>query len=168
MGVRFLEHFLISTDEPEKTRDWWVNNLGMREGWHPEFGFPVYWLYVGKQDVIHIARKKGSAHQNEYMKAPDRSGAHAAGAELTTGSGRIDHVCFNCENLPEFVERFDRNGVEFNERQVNDGALYQLFLVEPINGIKIELNFAAEEAKRAGRKPTYTAGSAASEATATR
>ena len=72
-----------------------------------------------------------------------------------TGSGRIDHVCFNCENLQEFIDRLQRNGVEFNERQVNDGALYQLFMVEPINGIKIEVNFAYAEAERLSRKATY-------------
>jgi hypothetical protein len=34
--------------------------------------------------------------------------------------------------------------------------LYQLFLREPINGIKVELNFAAEEALRAGRVASWT------------
>ena len=52
MGLRFLEHLLILTDDPEGTRDWFCNNLGFRNGYHPEFGFPVYWLYIGDQDVI--------------------------------------------------------------------------------------------------------------------
>jgi len=37
-------------------------------------------------------------------------------------------------------------GVPFRQRQVDDQGLYQLFLFDP-NGVKIELNFAAEEAK---------------------
>ena len=32
MGLRFMEHFLILTDEPERTRDWWVDTLGFRSG----------------------------------------------------------------------------------------------------------------------------------------
>lgn len=166
MGVRFMEHILILTDEPEQTRDWWVGNLGFTEGRTPDFGFPVYWLYAGQQDVIHIAKKNFSKHQDTYIQAPDKTGRHASstGGYDTTGSGRIDHVCFNCEDLAEFIERLERNGVEFSERQVNDGALYQLFMVEPINGIKVELNFAAEEAKRLGRKPSYTGKGAAREA----
>lgn len=168
MGLRFMEHILILTDEPEKTRDWWVNNLGFRDGDHPEFGFPVYWLYIGNQDVIHIGKKNYSAHQDTYIKAPDKEKklGSAAGSDAMTGSGRIDHVCFNCEGLEEFIERLDDNGVEFSERQVNDGALYQLFMVEPINGIKIELNFAASEAERINRKPSYTGKGAAQDASA--
>jgi catechol 2,3-dioxygenase-like lactoylglutathione lyase family enzyme len=37
MGLRFLEHLLILTHDPDATRDWFVQNLGFREGYHPEF-----------------------------------------------------------------------------------------------------------------------------------
>ncbi len=84
----------------------------------------------------------------------------AAGGAASTGA--IDHVCFNCEGIAEFVRRFEAHGIEFSERQANGQALFQLFLRDPINGIKIELNFAAGEAARAGRKPTRTAAGAAS------
>ena len=49
MGLRFLEHILILTHDPDGTRDRFVKNLGFRDGYHPEFGFPVYWLYIGEQ-----------------------------------------------------------------------------------------------------------------------
>lgn len=32
MGLNFMEHILILTDDPDGTRDWWVNNLGFRSG----------------------------------------------------------------------------------------------------------------------------------------
>ena len=41
MGLRFLEHLLILTHDPEATRDWFCENLGFRSGDHPDFGFPV-------------------------------------------------------------------------------------------------------------------------------
>jgi hypothetical protein len=44
--------------------------------------------------------------------------------------------------------------IDFKERRVNDQGLYQLFLIDP-NGVKIELNFAAAEAK--GREPELMA-----------
>ena len=47
------------------------------------------------------------------------------------------------------------------QRQAHDQALFQLFVRDPINGIKIELSFAAEEVKRAGRRPTRAAAGAA-------
>ena len=55
------------------------------------------------------------------------------------------------------IDRLQSNGIEFNERQAYEGRLYQLFMIEPINGIKVELNFAAAEAEKLGRKATYGA-----------
>ena len=156
MGLRFMEHILILTHDPEGTRDWFCNNLGFRSGDHPEFGFPVYWLYIGDQDVLHIGKAKHSSHQDTYLRTPsdtqnmDYSGAGAL------GSGRIDHVCFNSEGIDEFIDRLKRNGIEFSERKAHNSNLYQLFMREPINGIKVELNFSAEEAVRSGRIPSWT------------
>ena len=156
MGLRFLEHMTILTPEPEATRDWFCANLGLRSGDHPDFGFPVYWLYIGDQDVLHIGKARHSAHQDSYMGAPgDKPGVdYAAGGAL--GSGRIDHLCFNCEGIGEFIERLTRNGVEFSERQAHGANVYQLFMREPVNGIKVELNFAAAEALSTGRVASWT------------
>ncbi len=117
MGLRFLEHLLILTHDPEGTRDWFVNNLGFREGHHPEFGFPVYWLYIGDQDVIHIGNAHFSDHQDTYLETPsDVDGTdYSAGGAL--GSGRIDHLCLNCEAIEEFIERLTRNGVAVQRAQ---------------------------------------------------
>jgi len=153
MGLRFLEHILILTDHPEETCAWWVENLGFRSGDHPDFGFPVFWLYIGDQDVVHIGKRNHSDHQNEYLSAPDAGVTERVGG----GTGSIDHVCFNCEGIDEFIERFDRNGVSFSERQAHSQAFHQLFFWEPINNIKIELNFAAEEARLAGRHAAMSA-----------
>jgi catechol 2,3-dioxygenase-like lactoylglutathione lyase family enzyme len=76
MGLRFLEHLLILTDDPEGTRDWFCTNLGFRNGYHPEFGFPVYWLYIGEQDVIHIGKARHSEHQDTYLKNAIRQIRH--------------------------------------------------------------------------------------------
>lgn len=156
MGLKFMEHILILTHDPEGTRDWFCTNLGFRSGDHPDFGFPVYWLYIGDQDVVHIGKAKFSEHQDTYLKTPSDRGGQDYSAAGAMGSGRIDHVCFNCEGINEFVERLNKNGVEFNERKAHNSNLYQLFMREPINGIKVELNFSAEEAARSGRVPTWT------------
>jgi len=95
-------------------------------------------------------------HQDTYLETPsDVDGTdYSAGGAL--GSGRIDHLCLNCEAIEEFIERLTRNGVEFNERKAHNSNLYQLFMREPINGIKVELNFAWHEAVRIGRVPAWT------------
>ena len=143
------------------TRDWWVNALGFRSGDHPEFGFPVYWLYIGDQDVVHIGKKNHSTHQNAYLATPSDDPSKSDGAAGATGS--IDHICFNCEGIEDFVARLESMNVDYSERQAHDQSLYQLFFREPINGIKVELNFAAEEAQRAGRRAARTAADAVKE-----
>src|SRR3546814_12855057 len=86
MGLRFLEHILILTHDPEGTRDWFCKNLGFREGYHPEFGFPVYWLYIGEQDVIHIGKARHSEHQDTYLKTPsDKEGQDYRSEERRVG-----------------------------------------------------------------------------------
>lgn len=156
MGLKSLEHMLILTHDPEATRDWFCDNLGLRSGDHPDFGFPVYWLYVGDQDVLHIGKARHSTHQDTFMKSPgDVPGVdYSAGGAL--GSGRIDHVAFACEGLDEIAARLTANKVEFSERKAHNSPVYQLFMREPVNGIKVELNFAAEEAIRSGRVPEWT------------
>jgi len=147
MPISHLEHFLIQTDDIERTCDWYVRVLGFRIGPAPDFRFPVKWLYLGEQDVIHVceggtavseARKRYLGQQSQDLR----------------GSGVIDHVAFRCTGLDEMIARLRAAGVEFNERQVDDQALYQVFLFDP-NGVKVELNFAAAEA--AGRRAQVTA-----------
>lgn len=147
MPISHLDHFLVQTDDIERTCDWYVRVLGFRIGPSPEFRFPVKWLYLGERDVIHVC--EGGADVSEARKR--YLGQQSADLH---GSGVIDHVAFRCTGLDEMLARLTAAGVEFNERQVDDQALYQLFLLDP-NGVKVELNFAATEA--AGRRAKVTA-----------
>jgi catechol 2,3-dioxygenase-like lactoylglutathione lyase family enzyme len=156
MGLKFMEHILILTHDPEGTRDWFCNNLGFRNGYHPEFGFPVYWLYIAEQDVVHIGKSRHSEHQDVYLATPVDVEGTDYGGRGEPGSGHIDHVCFNCENIQEFIDRLESLGTTYSERKAHNSNLYQLFMREPINGIKVELNFAAHEAVAAGRVPEWT------------
>ena len=156
MGIRFLDHLLIMTHDPEGTRDWFCKNLGFRDGDHPDFGFPVYWLYIGDQAVLHITKARHSAHQSTYMKAPTDKDSEDFSAAGAPGSGRIDHFCLNCDDLQGVIERLSANGVEFSERKAQNSQTYQLFMREPVNGIKIELDFAWQEAVALGRVPGWT------------
>jgi len=139
MPLSHLEHYLIQAEDLEATKDWYVRILGMREGPHPDFGFPVYWLYLGERAVLHMTQggAKVSEERKRYLGQE---------SEATRGSGVIDHVAFRATGLPEMIEHLRRLGVAFKERQVDDQGLYQLFLLDP-NGVKVELNFAASEAK---------------------
>lgn len=139
MPISHIEHFLIQTTDLEATRDWYVQVLGFREGPHPDFKFPVVWLYLGDTDVVHLTQGGKNVSENRKAYLGQQSDA-------TTGSGVVDHIAFRCTGLTEMMERLSRSKVEFRKRMVDDQGLFQLFLLDP-NGVKIELNFSNAEAK---------------------
>jgi catechol 2,3-dioxygenase-like lactoylglutathione lyase family enzyme len=147
MGLLHLEHFLIQCADVAATRDWYVNTLGFEEGPHPDFKFPVCWLYLNGRDVIHITEggKNTSANRKAYLGQQ---------SDALEGTGVIDHMAFRCAGLKDMIERLSARSVEFKRRQVDDQGLFQLFLFDP-NGVKIELNFEASEVK--GIKPELMA-----------
>jgi catechol 2,3-dioxygenase-like lactoylglutathione lyase family enzyme len=138
MPVQHLEHFLIQCADIAATRDWYVKVLGFREGEHPDFKFPVCWLYLGQKDVIHITQGGAdvSANRKQYLGQQ---------SDALSGTGVIDHMAFRCTGLKDMMAHLETLKVPFTKRQVNDQGLFQLFLLDP-NGVKIELNFANADA----------------------
>ena len=140
MPVSHIEHFLVAADDIDATRDWYARVLGMRSGPHPDFGFPVHWMYIGDVDVVHIgpsARQAGEI-QKKYLGRTSQASAH--------GTGAIDHIAFRATGLRSMLEHLKRERVPFSQRRANGQALFQLFFYDP-NGIKIELNYDGAEAE---------------------
>ncbi len=138
MALSHLEHFLIQTTDMDATRDWWVDVLGMRVGPTPDFKFPVCWLYIGDQDVLHLTMGGADVSENRKAYLGQQSTA-------TEGSGVVDHLGFRATGLSETMAHLKSRGIEFTQRMVSDRGLFQLFLIVP-NGVKVELNFSNEEA----------------------
>ena len=140
MPLSHIEHFLIAADDLDATRDWYARVLGMQPGPHPDFGFPVHWMYLGGVDVVHIG--PSAKHADEIQKQYLGRTSQATGA----GTGAIDHIAFRAKGLRQMIQHLRAEGVPFNQRRANGQALFQLFFHDP-NGIKIELNFDAAEAE---------------------
>lgn len=140
MPLSHIEHFLVAADDIDATRDWYARVLGMRAGPHPEFSFPVHWMYLGEVDVVHIgpSAKNASENQKKYLGRTSQSSAQ--------GTGAIDHIAFRATGLREMIQHLRDQNISFNQRRANGQALFQLFFLDP-NGIKIELNFDAAEAE---------------------
>ena len=140
MPVSHIEHFLVAADDIDATRDWYARVLGMKSGPHPDFGFPVHWMYVGDVDVVHIgpSTKQAGEIQRKYLGRTSQQSAE--------GTGAIDHIAFRATGLRAMLEHLHREKVAFSQRRANGQALFQLFLYDP-NGIKIELNYGAAEAE---------------------
>ena len=138
MPLSHIEHFLVAADDIDATADWYCRVLGMKEGPHPDFGFPVKWLYLGEQDIVHITQsgKNASGNQKTYLGRTSQ--------DTGSGTGALDHIAFRATGLQRMMSHLKSLGISFNERRANGQALYQLFMFDP-NGIKIELNYDAAE-----------------------
>ena len=64
MALERIDHYLLQTTDLAATRDWYVRALGMREGPHPDFKFPVVWLYLGDKDVLHVSEGGRNVSEN--------------------------------------------------------------------------------------------------------
>ncbi len=139
MPLTHLEHFLIQTEDLDGTVAWYTDVLGMEQGPHPDFKMPVRWLYLGDEPVLHLTVGGENVSENRKKYLGQQSTA-------TKGSGVVDHVAFRATGLADMIAHLDAKGVDYTKRQVDDQELFQIFLIDP-NEVKVELNFAAAEAK---------------------
>ena len=106
----------------------------MKDGYRPDFPFPGHWLYLNEDDkaaCIHLAMRKQGDGQDYYIGEKNN---------VKSGSGAIDHVAFNCEDIDSMKEMFDNKSIEYTHRKVPGFPLEQLFVDDP-DGVKVELNF---------------------------
>jgi len=140
MPLSHIEHFLVAADDIDATRDWYARVLGMKPGPHPDFGFPVHWMYLGERDIVHIgpsARGAGEI-QRKYLGRTSQ--------DAGSGTGALDHIAFRATGLRAMLQHLKREKIRFTQRRASGQALFQLFFHDP-NGIKIELNYDAAEAE---------------------
>lgn len=132
MPLQRMEHYLVLSDDIERTKSFYCDALGMREGFRPQLEFPGYWLYVGDVPCIHIAEWQTYAVWTREVGIPISTKA--------PGTGPVDHIAFNATGFDEMRARLHDRGVRVSENLLDDIGLRQLFLHDP-NGVAIELNF---------------------------
>ena len=139
MPLSHIEHFLVAANDIDATRDWYARVLGMKPGPHPDFGFPVHWMYLGDVDIVHIgpSAKQAGEIQKKYLGRTSQDSG--------SGTGALDHIAFRATGLRTMLEHLRAERVPCTQRRANGQALFQLFLYDP-NGVKIELNYAAAKA----------------------
>ena len=138
-----LNHFSIRSLQIEKTRDFFTQVIGLKEGPRPDFPFPGHWLYCGDTSnyahaVLHLIAMNPTdpVGLKNYLGDRDATALH--------GSGAVDHVAFFATDLAAMIKKLKQSGVDYKQRTVPSIGLHQLFLVDP-NGIVIELNYPANE-----------------------
>ena len=121
MAVDALQHINVRSADVDRSRDFYVNVIGLTEGLRPPLASVGYWLYLDGTPVIHLVQ-------------------HSAGGSPHTGSGVVDHVAFHGVNFEATRNRFGAQGIAFCEAVIPRDGTRQLFIHDP-DGVKIELNF---------------------------
>jgi catechol 2,3-dioxygenase-like lactoylglutathione lyase family enzyme len=133
MAVSALEHVTIRCAQLKRTRDFYVELIGLAEGPRPDFPFRGHWLYLGGVPVVHL------------VEASDNAGAWGRDLVIPTaedGTGSFDHVAFRGDDFGKMRAQLAQAGVTFKERIVPGGRLSQLFVPDP-EGVLVEINFKA-------------------------
>jgi len=131
MPITHMQHFMVLAKDLDKTRSFYCDVLGLREGPRPPFKFKGLWIYAGDVACIHVGER---ASYDETSRTP----ANPADP-VDHGSGSVDHIAFAATDYDELTERFNRLGVKFRATQVPGKDLRQLFVFDP-DGIQIEIN----------------------------
>ena len=124
MSIGILQHVNIRTDDLDATVKFWESAIGLTNGDRPNFNFPGAWLYSGDEAVLHLID----------ISSTDE--------DASKETGCIDHVAFAAEGFDDFKTKLAGLGMDYEERIVPGGRLWQLFLRDP-NGVLCELNFEA-------------------------
>lgn len=119
MSVRALHHVNIQGDPAliAECRAFYVEALGLRDGFRPPFRRPGHWLYAGNAAVVHLLETE-----------PRPSGA------------ALDHVAFACDDVDATIARLDALGIAYELDRVPGSGEAQIFLRDPA-GVGVELNF---------------------------
>jgi catechol 2,3-dioxygenase-like lactoylglutathione lyase family enzyme len=119
-----MNHFTVLTDDLDATRAFYVDLLGLSDGFRPDFDFPGAWLYADGQAILHVIAGRG-------IPANPR--------------GVIDHMAFSARDLGAVVARMKQRGIEYDLRRLPSTNAWQLFCLDP-SGARVELDFESTEA----------------------
>jgi len=123
MTIEGMNHFTVLSKDLERSKAFYIDILGLTEGYRPPFAFPGAWLYAGNQAILHIM-----AGRPVPLEA----------------AGVIDHMAFTAANLQAVVDTLKRHGIQYQLHRLKGPEIWQLFCHDP-DGAKVELDFPASE-----------------------
>ncbi len=123
MPLTEINHINFRTDREtmHKLRDFYCDILGLTIGKRVASTTYGYWLYIGDNDVVHLA---------EY-KTPEPPQLHV--------HGTFDHVSFTCTDMPGMETHLTKHNVPYTTR-ILANSIRQINLKDPA-GNGVELNF---------------------------
>jgi len=124
MPISGMNHFTVLTKDLDTTKSFYMDLLGLSEGFRPDLGFPGAWLYAGDQAILHIVAGRS-------LPAEPR--------------GVIDHMAFSARDLRAIAAGLTERGIKYDLRRLPQSGTWQLFCLDP-SGARVELDFDASEA----------------------
>lgn len=123
MPLTEINHVNFRTDRQtiDVLRDFYCDILGLTVGPRVKSTTYGYWLYIGDNDVVHLA---------EY-KTPEPPKLHV--------HGPFDHVSFTCTDMPQMEAFLTEKNIDYTRRTLKNGVK-QINLKDPA-GNGVELNF---------------------------
>ncbi len=115
-----LDHINVVTDRLAETAAFFIDVVGLKTGFRPNFAFNGAWLYgdADRPAIVHLVER-----------APDAG-----------GTGPIDHVAFRSEGLEAFEDRLQSHALQYEIRVIPGTGDRQVFFTAPF-GLKIEVTF---------------------------
>ena len=127
MGVLAFNHFNIRAPRPvlEDVRNFYLEVIGLTEGFRPDLPIHGYWLYLEDSPVLHLMEWNVIAETPKCEK------------------GYLDHVAFSCVGLEAFINKLKNLHVLYTRRDFNiGGGVFTQFEVTDPGGNGVELNFS--------------------------
>jgi catechol 2,3-dioxygenase-like lactoylglutathione lyase family enzyme len=123
MPVTEINHVNFRTDRDtmHKLRDFYCDIIGLTVGKRVASTSYGYWLYIGDNDVVHLAGHK----------TPTAPGLNV--------HGTYDHVSFTFTDMPAMEMHLKANNIAYTKRELANGVR-QINLKDPA-GNGVELNF---------------------------
>lgn len=124
MFVQQIDHYTVLTADLAASLDFYEQVLGLRRGPRPPFGFEGAWLHgPSGQALVHLVSRSGDGRLN--------------------GSGCIDHIALRCQDRPAFETHLRQLAIPHHRSTVPGTGEQQVFLLDPVNQVRIECVFAA-------------------------
>ena len=128
MPLTEINHVNFRTDRDTmlKLRDFYCDILGLTVGKRVASTTYGYWLYIGSNDVVHLAEYKTA---QDGTRVPPQLNVH----------GTYDHVSFTCTDMPAMEAHLTAHKVAYTTR-ILANSVRQINLKDPA-GNGVELNF---------------------------
>ena len=108
MPLGVLQHYTIEPSNLEKTRKFYCEVLGLKNGDRPPLGFPGYWLYSGGVPTVHLLGKR-----------KPREGIVVRGTKKKfKDTGRFDHIAFAATDIAGVRRKLKNKKVKFREQTI--------------------------------------------------